>query len=85
MTKGEFIEKYAEKTGMSKAEAGRAVNAFTELVGETVRSGDAVVFPGTFKAEVRETAARTGRNPQTGETINIPAKKAIKVKVTAKL
>lgn len=85
MTKAEFIEVYAEKTGMSKKAAGDAVNAFFDTVVETVKKGDKVVFPGQFKAEIVEKAARTGRNPHTGEEITIPAKKAIKVKFSDKL
>lgn len=85
MTKGEFVEKYAEKTGMNKAEAGRAVDAFFATVSDALKAGDKVVFPGTFKAEVAERAARTGRNPQTGEEMQIPAKKVIKCKLSDKL
>lgn len=85
MTKGEFIEKYAEKTGMTKKAAGEAVDAFIGLIGDAIRSGDKVVFPGAFKVEARDIPARTGRNPRTGESMTIPAKKAIKVKVTAKM
>lgn len=85
MNKGEFIEKYAEKTGMSKKAAGEAVNAFFEVVSETLKGGDKIVFPGAFKAKVTERAARTGRNPQTGEEMAIPAKKAIKAKFSDNL
>lgn len=85
MTKSEFIEKYAEKTGMSKKTAADAVNAFFEVTADALKAGDKVVFPGTFKAEVGERAARTGRNPQTGEEVQIAAKKTIKVKMADKL
>lgn len=85
MTKGEFIEKYAEKTGMNKAEAGRAIDAFFGVVSDALKSGDKVVFPGLFKAEASERAARTGRNPQTGEEMQIPAKKVVKAKLSDKL
>ena len=85
MTKGEFIEKYAEKTGMTKAEAGRAVDAFFDTVSDGLKADGKVVFPGTFKAEASERAARTGRNPQTGEEMQIPAKKVIKAKLDSKL
>ena len=77
MTKSEFIEKYAEKTGMSKKDAAAAVNAFFEVTADTLKAGDKIVFPGVFKAEVGERAARTGRNPQTGEEVQIAAKKGI--------
>ena len=64
MTKGEFIEKYAEKTGMTKKDAGKAVNAFFEVTAEALKAGDKVVFPGIFKAEITERAERMGKNPQ---------------------
>lgn len=85
MTKGEFVEKYAEKTGMTRKAAGEAIDAFIETISDAVKAGDKVVFPGTFKVETRDIPERAGRNPRTGEAMTIPAKKAIKVKVTAKL
>lgn len=85
MTKAEFIEVYAEKTGLSKAAAGDAINAFFDTVAEVTKKGERIVFPGQFKAEVSERAARTGRNPQTGEEMQIPAKKTLKVKFSDKL
>lgn len=85
MTKSEFINLYAEKTGMSKKDAAAAVNAFFEVTADALKAGDKVVFPGVFKAEVGERAARTGRNPQTGEEVQIAAKKTIKVKMADKL
>ena len=85
MTKAEFVEKYAEKTGMSKKDAANAVNAFFEVTADALKAGDKVVFPGTFKAEVTERAERTGRNPQTGEAMVFPAKKVIKAKLSDKL
>lgn len=85
MTKAEFVEKYAEKTGFSKKDAAAAVNAFFEVTADALRAGDKVVFPGLFKAEVSERAARTGRNPQTGEEMHIPAKKVVKAKLSDKL
>ena len=85
MTKKEFVEKYAEKTGMTKKDSAAAVDAFFEVMSDALKSDDKVVFPGVFKAEVTERAARTGRNPQTGEEVVIPAKKAVKAKFSDKL
>lgn len=85
MTKAEFVEKYAEKMAMSKKDAGAAVDTFFEVVSDAMKKGDKIVFPGVFKAEVTERAARMGKNPQTGEQIRIPAKKAIKSKLGDKL
>ncbi len=85
MTKAEFVIRFSERTGLSKKDAANAVNAFFEITAEALKEGDKVVFPGTFKAEVTERKARTGRNPLTGDKIEIPAKKAIKVKFSDKL
>ena len=85
MTKAEFVVKFAEKTGMSKKDAAKAVNAFFEVTADALKAGDKVVFPGVFKAEVKERAARIGRNPVTGAEIEIPAKKSVKVKFSDKL
>ena len=85
MTKAEFVEKYAEKTGMSKKAAGEAIDAFFETVSGALKSGEKVVFPGVFSAEKVHKAARTGRNPQTGEAMQIAAKDVIKAKLNEKL
>ena len=85
MTKADFIEKYAEKTGMNKAEAGRAVDAFFATVSDALKAGDKVVFPGVFKAEAGVRPARIGRNPQTGESMQIAEKKVVKAKFSEKL
>jgi DNA-binding protein HU-beta len=85
MTKKDFIEKYAAKTGASKKAAGEYVEAFLETVEEVLMAKDSVQFVGWGTFEVKETAARQGRNPKTGEAIDIPAKKAVKFKVGKKL
>ena len=85
MTKGEFIEKFAEKTGMSKKDAAKAVTAFFEVTADALQGGDKIVIPGVFKAEVKERAARVGRNPVTGMMVEIPAKKTVKAKFSDKL
>lgn len=85
MTKAEFIIRFSERTGMSKKDATNAINTFFDITADALKAGDKVVFPGTFKAEVTERKARTGRNPLTGEKIDIPAKKSIKVKFSDKL
>ncbi|MFQ5564713.1 MAG: HU family DNA-binding protein [Parvularculaceae bacterium] len=73
MNKNEFIDRIADLAGMSKADAARAVDAVFDTVTETLKKGDDVrlVGFGTFSAAKR--AAREGRNPRTGETIQIPA------------
>ncbi|GGC99195.1 MULTISPECIES: HU family DNA-binding protein [Aquisalinus] len=73
MNKNEFIDRVADLSGMTKADAGRAVDAVFDAITETLKKGDDVrlVGFGTFSAAKR--AARDGRNPRTGETIKIPA------------
>jgi DNA-binding protein HU-beta len=80
MTKAEFVGKIAQKTGLTKVDAEKAVNAFLETVTETLQTGDKVAFTGFGSFEVSERAAREGRNPQTGETMQIKASKAPKFK-----
>lgn len=80
MNKAEFVAKLAEKTGFTKVDSEKAVNAFLETVTETLKSGDKIVFTGFGSFEVTERAAKEGRNPQTGETIQIKASKAPKFK-----
>ncbi len=76
MNKTELIDAVAERTNMSKADAARAVDAVLETVTETLKRGDSVTLVGFGTFEVRERAARTGRNPRTGETIEIKASRA---------
>jgi len=80
MTKTEFVAKIAEKTGSTKVDADKAVQAFLETVTETLKAGDKITFTGFGSFEVTEREAREGRNPQTGETIQIAASKSPKFK-----
>jgi len=80
MTKAEFVAKVAEKTELTKADSEKAVNAFLETVTETLKAGDKIVFTGFGSFEVAERAAREGRNPSTGEKLQIKASKAPKFK-----
>ena len=77
MNKTEMIDAVAETAGLSKADSGRAVDAFVDAVMNTLKKNDedsvTLVGFGTFL--VRKRAARTGRNPQTGEKIKIKASK----------
>lgn len=70
----------AARAGLSKAQTGQALTAFIEHLQTSLSQGDKVSLPGAGQFEVAERAARQGRNPQTGETINIPASKAVKFK-----
>jgi len=73
MNKSELVERMATGADISKAKANLALDAFTAAVTDALKAGDQVslIGFGTFKTSQR--AARTGRNPQTGETINIKA------------
>ena len=79
-TKKKVIAAIAEKTGLTKKDAEGAVKAFTDTVAEQLKAGDKIQLVGFGTFEVAERAARTGKNPQTGEAINIPASKAPKFK-----
>ena len=75
MNKTELIDAIAESADMSKASAGNALNAFIDTVTEALKNGDDVSLIGFGSFTVRERAARTGRNPQTGKSIKIKASK----------
>lgn len=76
MNKAEFIAKIAEKSGLTKKQAEAAVAAFTGTVVETLKGGDKIQLMGFGTFEVKERAARTGRNPATKEVMQIAASKA---------
>ncbi|MGH8428566.1 MAG: HU family DNA-binding protein [Gammaproteobacteria bacterium] len=76
MNKSELIDAVAEETGLSKAEAGRAADAVFSAITRALSRGDQVTLVGFGSFMVRQRKARTGRNPQTGGTLNIPASKA---------
>ena len=76
MKKDELISAIAERTGESKEATARTLDTFVEVLGQALRQGDEVPLAGAGKFVVRERAARSGRNPKTGETISIPASKA---------
>lgn len=81
MKKTEFIDVLAQKTNLSKADATRAVEGVIDIVTDTLQKGDQVVLTGFGTFLVRKREARSGRNPRTGEVIqidasNIPAFKA---------
>jgi len=80
MNKAELVAKMAEKAELSKKDAELALNAFADIIGETLKAGDKIQLVGFGTFEVSERAARTGRNPQTGEEMTIAAAKAPKFK-----
>lgn len=80
MNKTELVAAIAEKAELSKKDAEKVLTAFTEVVAESLKNGDKIQLVGFGTFEVSERAERTGRNPQTGENITIPASKAPKFK-----
>ena len=76
MNKAELIDAVASSADLSKATATQAVDAVVDTITESLRKGDSVTLVGFGTFEVRDRAARTGRNPQTGEEIQIKASKA---------
>lgn len=80
MNKSELVDAIAEKSGLSKADAKKALDAFTGTVSETLQKGDKIALVGFGSFSVSERAARTGKNPKTGQPIEIPAKKVVKFK-----
>ena len=83
MNKAELIEKIAGDADISKKQATAALDSFTEAVAKTLKKGDKVTLVGFGTFSVSKRAARTGRNPQTGATIKIKAKKVAKFKAGA--
>lgn len=75
MNKSELIDAIAEKADISKAAAGRALEAVTESITETLKAGETLTLVGFGSFQVKDRAARTGRNPQTGKEITIAAAK----------
>ena len=80
MNKTNLIDGMAEDAGISKADAKKALESFLDSVGETLKKGDRVSLVGFGSWSVSKRSAREGRNPQTGKTINIPAKNVVKFK-----
>jgi DNA-binding protein HU-beta len=76
MNKADLIDAVAQDTDMSKASATRAVDSVIDTITGSLKSGDQVTLVGFGTFLVRDRAARSGRNPQTGETIQIKASKA---------
>lgn len=81
MNKTELVDMLADKADMTKADSGRILDAFIDVVTSTLQEGEQVVLPGFGTFSVGNRAARTGRNPQTGETIEIKAARVAKFKV----
>ena len=85
MNKTELIEKVAKESALSKSAAEQVVNSVFAAMTEAMKSGDKVALAGFGTFAVTERAAREGRNPKSGETISIPARKVVKFKAGSKL
>jgi DNA-binding protein HU-beta len=85
MNRQELVEALAKQTGNSKAEADRNVAALIEVVSKTLKKGDSITLVGFGTFSVKKRAARSGRNPATGETIKIKASKVPSFKAGATL
>lgn len=85
MKKAELVEAVAERAGLTKADADRAIKALSDVITEELVKGGKVAIPGFGTYSVSERAAREGRNPQTGETVKIAASKSAKFKAASAL
>ena len=75
MTKQDLIAKVADKAGMTKVDAGKAIDTVVDIVTSALKKGEKVTWTGFGTFEVRSRAARMGRNPQTGAPLHIPSSK----------
>jgi len=85
MSKVELVELMAEKAGLTKADAARALDAFMEGVTKGLKKDKKVTLVGFGTFSSKKRAGRTGRNPQTGAAVKIPARNAVSFKVGSKL
>lgn len=86
MNKTELVETIAQRTDLPKSSVQSVLDTFEEIAGDVVAKGkETLTIPGFLKFEQTHRAARSGRNPQTGETIQVPATNAAKVTAGAKL
>lgn len=85
MNKAELIDAIAGNAGITKADAKKALDAFISTTTDSLKKGDRVALVGFGSFSVAERSARTGRNPQTGKEITIPAKKVVKFKAGSEL
>lgn len=85
MKKVELVEAVAEKAGLTKADATRAIDATFEAITGALKNGDKVPLVGFGTFSVSKRAAREGRNPQTGATVHIAARNAVSFKAGSQL
>jgi len=85
MTKAELIEKVAKDAKVTKAAAGKSIDAIIDGISKALKKGDRVSLIGFGTFSISKRKARTGRNPQTGKPINIPARKVARFKAGSAL
>lgn len=85
MNKSELIDAMASESGLSKADAKKALDGFINATSNALQNGDKIALVGFGSFSVSERSARKGKNPRTGEEINIPAKKGVKFKAGSEL
>lgn len=85
MTKTDLVNYIAEEAGLTKVDAGKALDALIEGVTKSLKKGNKVALTGFCSFEAKKKAAKTGRNPRTGETVKIPARVAVTIKAGSKL
>ncbi|HYX07085.1 MAG TPA: HU family DNA-binding protein [Bacteroidales bacterium] len=85
MNKAQLIDSIAGESGLTKADAKKALDAFVKTTTDALKKGDRVALVGFGSFSVSERNARTGRNPQTGKPITIEAKKVVKFKAGSEL
>jgi len=85
MNKAQLIDAIAEKTGLTKADSKKALDAFVCATSEALKADDRVALVGFGSFSVTQRKARVGRNPQTGKEIKIAAKKVVKFKAGSDL
>jgi len=85
MNKAQLVDAMASKAGLTKADAKKALEAFVEVTSDVLKGGDRLALVGFGSFSVVDRKERTGRNPQTGKEIVIPAKKVVKFKAGSDL
>ena len=86
MNRSELIEAVAERAGVGKSDVDAVLKGFQDVVSSTVAKGEEkITIPGFLSFEQGARAARTGRNPQTGESIEVAASKTVKISAGSKL
>jgi integration host factor subunit beta len=75
MTKAELVEEVSEKTGLPKKQAEIVVNTVFESIVETLKTGEKIELRGFGSFRIRQRDSRTGRNPKTGDKVDVPAKR----------